>query len=52
MYTKKVAMIIITTFSMIIKEMYMNSSYIDIIMIIAVKICHSYSFHNRNSYDK
>jgi len=30
---------VITTFSMIIKEMYVNSSHIDIIVIVSVKIC-------------
>jgi len=32
-------MVIKTTFSMIVKEMYVNSSHIDTTMIIIVKIC-------------
>jgi len=44
-------MIITTTFSMIIKEMYVNSNHIDITRIIIVKICHPYNSHNR-FYDK
>jgi len=45
-------MIIKTTFSMIVKEMYVNSSHIDITMIIIIKICSSIQFSHRNSYDK
>jgi len=37
-YIEKIA-IIIRIFSMIIKEMYVNSNHIDITMIIIVKIC-------------
>jgi len=36
---EKIAIIIIRTFFMIIKEMYVNSSHIDITMIVIVKIC-------------
>jgi len=40
---------VITTFFMIVKEMYVNSSYIDITMIIAVKICPSIQFSQSSS---
>jgi len=37
-------MVIISIFSMIVKEMYVNSSHIDITMITTVKICSSIQF--------
>jgi len=44
-------MVITTIFFMIVKKMYVNSSHIDITMII-IKICPSIYAHNRNSYNK